>query len=324
MAKMSGVVFCGAIDGRGGIGDVGPDMDQAWRTSAETVWIHLDTSDPTTRGWLDEESGLSQLTVEMLLSDDTRPRVTIADKGLVICLRAVNCNPGADPDDMVSLRLWITGKRILTMRRRRVEAVNDIREALNDGDGPTDSATFLDVLCERVTFRIAEITGEIDDGVDGLEDEVLERERRELRAEVQKYRRMIIGLRRYLIPQRESLLRLVTDRVGWIGEISQLRLRESAERIARCVDDLDAVRDRAAVIQEELNARLSEATNRTIYTMSIVATIFLPLGLLTGLLGINVGGIPGVESRWAFAIVCGVLVFLAGLVFVLFKRRQII
>ena len=212
----------------------------------------------------------------------------------------------------------------MTMRRRRVEAINDIRSSLADGTGPTDSGSFLDFLCDRLTHRIADAVGDIDAEVDALEDEILDKERAALRAEVLKYRRMIIGLRRYVVPQRESLSRLLSERASWLSEMDRLRLRESAERVARCIDDLDAARDRASVAQEELNARLSEQMNRTIYTMSIVATIFLPLGLLTGLLGINVGGIPGVDANWAFFAVCGILAALAALVYVVFKRRQII
>ena len=76
-------------------------------------------------------------------------------------------------------------------------------------------------------------------------------------------------------------------------------IREIAERTSRFVEDIDAAKDRAAITQEELNSRLSEQMNKAMYVLSIVAAIFLPLGLLTGLLGINVGGIPGAENKWA-------------------------
>jgi len=80
-------------------------------------------------------------------------------------------------------------------------------------------------------------------------------------------------------------------------------LREVADRTTRFVEDLDSTRERAAVIQEELAARLAEQMNRTMYVLTVVAAILLPPSLLTGLLGINVGGMPGVDSDWSFAIV---------------------
>ena len=62
--------------------------------------------------------------------------------------------------------------------------------------------------------------------------------------------------------------------------------------------------------------------NRTMYILSIVAGIFLPLGLLTGLLGINVGGMPGTESKIAFTVVCVFLVVVAGVEYWIFRRKK--
>lgn len=324
MIDVPGFVYCAVLDGNGAAEEIEKDYDRAWKENTGTVWFHLDFSDEQAKEWLSAQSGLTELTIEMLISEDTRPRVTAADGGMVICLRAVNCNPGYDADDMVSLRLWIKENRILSMRRRRVEAINDIRSSLTDSQGPINSASFLVTLCETITQRIADVVGEIDEGVDGLEDEILERERATLRGRILGYRRMIIGLRKYIVPQRETLTRLQSERASWLSEMDRLKLRESTERVTRCLDDMDAARDRASMAQEELNGRLSEQMNQTIFMMSIVATIFLPLGLLTGLLGINVGGIPGTQSPWAFVVVCGMLVVIAIGLYVVFKKKQII
>lgn len=156
-----------------------------------------------------------------------------------------------------------------------------------------------------------------------MEDAILEKEQAALRTELSQVRRMIIGLRRYLVPQRELLSRLQNERVEWLSDVDRLHLREATECVIRSVEDLDAARDRATLAQEELNARLSEQMTRTIYVMSIVATIFLPLGLITGLLGINVGGIPGAETTWAFTFVCILLLAMAAVVYFIFKRKHV-
>ena len=101
-----------------------------------------------------------------------------------------------------------------------------------------------------------------------------------------------------------------------------MRLREIGDRTTRYVEDLDAIRDRATVTQEELNSSLTEQMNKTMYVLSIVAGIFLPLGLLTGLLGINVGGIPGTENEWAFTVFCVLLLIIAGLQVWLFRHKK--
>ena len=118
----------------------------------------------------------------------------------------------------------------------------------------------------------------------------------------------------------QPVARLLHDRLQWITDADRAHLREIAERTARFVEDIDSARERASVTQEELNSRLSEQMNKAMYLLSIIAAIFLPLGLLTGLLGINVGGIPGTESKWAFSLVTAVLVGLAIILVAWFKK----
>ena len=141
-----------------------------------------------------------------------------------------------------------------------------------------------------------------------------------LRRQLGELRRQAIALRRYLAPQRDVISHLQMERVPWLSDMHRARLRELGDRLMRYVEDLDAARERAAVTQEELASRLSEQMNKSMYTLSLVAGIFLPLGLLTGLLGINVGGIPGTNSDIAFTLVCVLLVALAIFAAWLFRR----
>ncbi len=90
----------------------------------------------------------------------------------------------------------------------------------------------------------------------------------------------------------------------------------------RHLEDLEAVRDRAVVTQEELVNRLSDQLNKRMYVLSIIAAIFLPLGFFTGLLGINVGGIPGAENPWAFTIFLGLLLLIVFVQLWIFKKKK--
>ena len=112
------------------------------------------------------------------------------------------------------------------------------------------------------------------------------------------------------VQQRDAFAKLIIEKITWLDEDSRLRLREVSDRLIRHIEDLDAVRERAAVTQEELLSRLSDQMNTRMYVLSVVAAIFLPLGFLTGLLGINVGGIPGTDNPWAFLMF---LVFIIGI-----------
>ena len=115
---------------------------------------------------------------------------------------------------------------------------------------------------------------------------------------------------------------MYAERIDWLSDTDRSRLRESADRTTRFVEELDLVRERAIVIQEDLSSRLSEKMDRTMYVLSIVSAIFLPLGFLTGLLGINIGGIPGADYGGAFFVFCALLVGIVGFQIWLFKSKK--
>jgi zinc transporter len=322
MSQPDGLVFAALLERKGGGTEIGWDDVRRWRSEDGLLWLHLDYESPRSLHWLSAESGLPAVAAEALTADETRPRSVQLGNGLLLILRGVNLNPGADLEDMVSIRLWIEQDRIITLRHRKVMAIQDIRSEVAAGNGPTDAGGFLVELADRLLVRMGTALADIEEELDTLEDAVLGAESYDLRTRIGEMRRKVIRIRRYLAPQREVMAHLHGERMTWLEDRHRMLLRELADRVTRYVEDLDAIKDRAAVAQDELGARLSEQMNKTMYVLSIVAAIFLPLGLLTGLLGINVGGIPGTENHWAFVIVCGLLLVIAIVQTWLFRRMR--
>ncbi len=322
MSDGNGLICAYVLDETGRGRSLGWDGIAAWRPEDGVLWVHLDRGGEESRRWLGRTSGLPPTVVEALLAEETRPRCERFGDGLLLILRGVNLNPGADPDDMVSLRLWLEGERVVSVRLRRLMAVDDLRRALADGHGPRNVAEFVPALAGRLVDRMGPVVGDIDDEVDALESEVLTASSHELRTRLHRTRHTAVTLRRYIAPQRDALGRLLAEPPGFLAGLDRGRLREIADRVTRYVEDLDAARERAAVVQDELANRLSEQMNRTMYVLSIVAAVFLPLGFVTGLLGINVAGIPGAETPWAFLAVVALLGLLGASEVWLFRRLR--
>lgn len=307
-----------------GDGSVKETTIDQWHTKKETIWVHVDFKNEEVKEWLLTQSNLSEIAVDALIAEDTRPRLTSIDKGILVCLRGVNCNPGSDPEDMVSLRMWMNENRIITSQHRRVEAINDIQNEFSKSEGPTNASSFLSMLIDKNIDHISNVVSDIEDKIDEIEEYLIDKNKASLKSELSAYRRTIIQLRRYIAPQRDALQKFQIEPIKWLSEYDKMHIRENGDRAIRCLEDLEATRERATIIHEEMNAKLSEQMNQTIYMMSIVATIFLPLGLLTGLLGINVGGIPGANFEPAFLIVCAILSVIAVLEYIFFKKRQVL
>jgi zinc transporter len=285
-----------------------PRESREWRPGDGVLWLHLDYTDPEMARWVREDSGVDAVVAEAILAPETRPRCLAHGDGLLLILRGVNQNPGADPEDMVSVRIWMAADRIISSGQRKLLSIDDLSQEIEQGTGPVSQGEFLVRLGELMADRIGDVVNDIDDVVDSLEDELLAVEHQELRYSLSNVRRQIVALRRYLAPQRDALARLVTERSRLIDDLVRMQLRELTDRMTRYIEDLDEARDRASVTHEELLNRLAELTNRRMYLLTMVAAIFIPLSFITGLLGVNVGGIPGAHNRHAFLIVIGLLV----------------
>ncbi len=307
----NGLIFARKLNAKGGACALDWDGIRKYWDDDEVVWVHLDYSKTNVQEWLRDESGLDPVVCNALISQETRPRCVSHGTGLQINLRGINYNPGASVDDMISLRIWIDHHRLVTFRQRKLLAIEDVCAEVDAGNGAIDASGLLVSLAGHMSLRAGTEIVRLDEAMDELEEETLVSDsNNDLRSRIANLRRTIIGIRRYLSPQRDAFNQLYMENVSWINEKAKLHIRELADKSTRHIEELDSIRDRAAVTHEELLYRLAERTNKIMYTLSIIAGIFLPLGFITGLLGINVGGMPGTESGAAFWVVCIMLVVL--------------
>lgn len=271
-----------------------------WTKEQGVLWLHFDYSQPEAEEWLMESSGLDKVIAQALLEDETRPRATMINDGMLIALRGINHNLDAEPDDMVALRMWVDPHRIVTSRRRKFGAANTIATDLMDGRGPKNTGDFLVSMINNTVHGMSDTINDFEERTADYEDAVLSGETEGVRYDLADLRRKTITIRRYLAPERDAFSRLLIEKVSWLDANHIIQIREVNDALLRHIENLDAARDRAAVTQEELNSRLSEQLNARMYVLSVVTTVFLPLGFLTGLLGINIGGIPGADNSHAF------------------------
>lgn len=290
--------------------------------SEDSMWLHFNYKHQLSQEWISKQKVLGDFVITALLDEETRPRASIMKNGVLISLRGVNLNPGADPEDMIAIRLWTDGKHIISTRSRSSLSARDIANLVCQKEGPETPGEFIALLTELLISRMDDTIQNIEEQVAEIEETILQTESYSLRSVIANLRRQAISLRRYLAPQREAMLQLQNEKITWFTSSDRIHLRETNDRLTRYIEDVDSARDRAAVTQEELVNRLSEQLNSRMYVLSIVAAIFLPLGFLTGLLGINVGGIPGADNPYAFVMFTVALVTIVALQIWIFKVKR--
>ncbi|CAD5108798.1 zinc transporter ZntB [Zestomonas carbonaria] len=320
-----GLVHAFVLDGRGAARSIArQELDDLQFADGESLWLHWDRSHPQTQDWLRRSSGLSEFSCDLLLEENTRPRLlALPNDELLLFLRGVNLNPDAEPEDMVSVRIFASARCVISLRLRPLRATDELIEALERGIGPKNAAELLLELADRLNNKVEALLTELSEQVDGEEEKVDADERYTPDHGLMLHvRRRAASLRRFLFPQRDIYAQLSRNKLPWFASDDGDYWNELNNRLTRYLEELEMTRERVGLVLESENRRMGERMNRIMYRFSIITAIFLPMSFLTGLLGINVGGIPGSESPYGFLIACMIVGFIAFGQWLLFRRLR--
>lgn len=287
----------------------------------EILWLHMCAITPATREFLENDTELDEIIVRNLLAEETRPRSLVRKDGILVILRAMNLKEDADPEDMISLRIWMDDRHIITTRLRDTKSIEDMQHYIETDDPPCSVGRFLTMFTDRVYGRMEPFMEDQDDGAARLEELLARQDLAAIDDEASTIRLQNAVYRRYIVPQKQLLEDLLASEVDWIEEEDREQLVESLDRVTRYIETLNDVRDRLAIINDETARQHDASLNSTTYIFTAAATIFLPLSFLTGLLGVNVAGIPGIEYQPSFWIVLILCIALAGTLVYYFRRK---
>jgi zinc transporter len=239
----------------------------------------------------------------------------------MVILRGVNLTPGAEPEDMISLRMLVNERRVITLTRRQLRSIAELKTEIDGGQGPTTMGDFMATLIEKLVGRVAPVLAQLEDAIDEEEDDLVEGKLSHVESTLVGVRGRIIKLRRYLAPQREALVRLSHEKLAWVSPEERARLSETANQMTRNIEDLDEFRERAQVIQEEIGLFYNRRLTRSTFVITLAASVLVPLNLVAGLFGMNVGGIPGKDSPYAFWLIAALFIALGIFVYLWGRRR---
>jgi zinc transporter len=279
----------------------------ARQSPALFVWIHLDGREHETLQWLKDHGGMPTSVIYALTATESRPRSEAIEDGALVNLRgpaADKSQQGGDGDDeFVSIRAWVEHGRAVSVSFHPLAGVDQLRGQMEAGE-IKDPGDLISHLAMIITKKVDPVITELADLVDDCELALEPEHAFETRRRIAAARSDAIAYRRFVAPQREALTRLAALDANWLEDDDRLHLREAADRFARMAEELEAVRERSALIHEQLTDLRAEQIEKRALLISIVALIFLPLTFVSGLLGMNVDGIPYAHEPWAFGAVC--------------------
>ena len=241
---------------------------------------------------------------------------------MLVNIRGMNLLDPENQEHMISIRMWFKDNVVITTRRHDLLAIEDVKCLIEEGRGPTSIGNFLTMVTERVYARMEPHIENLDDCILLVEDKVAIDTEADVARDIATIRRRNTEFRRYIIPQKQILEYLIEKDVNWLTEENIASLIESHDKVTRYTEDLNDIRDRVQILNEEIRHLQAEELNKTSFMFSVAATIFLPLSFFTGLMGINVGGMPGLDNIAGFWIVVGICVLIFLALLIMFRKRH--
>ena len=313
-ADSSGLI-CGfqfGADGRGLAIDTAQALQYLKPGVSESVsgflWLHFILSHSASEKWLRENMPLSALFHESLKDGSRSTRVELDDDTLIAVVNDVHYDFAFEPSDISTLWLSVSERLVVSARLQPLRSIDRLREAVRRGTPLRSSAALLVHLMHDQGDVLVNIVRKTTADVDTLEDNLLAGRLEKKRADLGSLRRLLVRLQRLLAPEPAALFRLLKLPPQWIGEDDLDDLRQSTEEFNVALSDMAALQERIKLLQEEIAGRVAEANNRSLFVLTLATVFALPINLIAGLMGMNVGGVPLSDNPHGFWIVVAIIV----------------
>lgn len=287
-----------------------------------SVWLHFNVADLRARHWLQTQALLPEAAQGALLEAHPGVRAVKLQNGFLLVLRDFRHDFRADPEGFSELRIFLDSTRVITARLHPLMTVDRLRRSLSESAELADGTALgmFQRLIESSVQTFAEVAELLSEQLDDSEDRILANQYRSEASALGGLRRLLARLRRHLNANRAVLAQVPDALADW-GDAERRRgLRAAIDRLDAVAQDLELVQERARLLQDEIAARLAEVTNRSLFVLSVVTTTMLPITLLTGVFGMNVGGLPWVDHPHGFVRVTLVMLLALTLALVLLRR----
>lgn len=276
--------------------------------AGEFVWLHFNLANTASEKWMREHATLANEYYDSLHEEGARStRIEQADDTLVAVVNDVLRDFSFEPSDISSVCLSVDRRLVVSARRKPLQAVERLRQAVRGGESLASSVVLLTHLLRDQADVLTRIVRDATGKVDRIEDSLLSGKLKLKRADLGALRRVLVRLQRLLAPEPAALFRLLQRPPTWANEADRQELRESTEEFAVVLNDMAALQERIKLLQEEIAALASEANNRSLYVLTIVTVLALPINIIAGLLGMNVGGIPLADDAGGFWVIAGIV-----------------
>ncbi|MGJ7484013.1 transporter [Variovorax sp. LT2P21] len=307
-------LICGYLFDRAEAGAaraVDPDAAARWLADTNAadgfLWLHFNLSHAQAERWLKRHANLSDAFYETLKDGSHSTRIERDEDALIAVVNDVHFDFGFEPSDIATLWISVGPRLVVTARTQPLRSVDALRTAVRHGESPRSSVALLEQLMRTQADGLVGIVRGVTTRIDHVEDELLSGRLDNKRARLGVLRRLLVRLQRLLAPEPAALFRLLQHPPAWMAEDDVQELRGATEEFSVVLRDMQGLQERIKLLQEEIAASVNEDNNRSLFVLTVVTVLALPINILAGLFGMNVGGIPLAEDKHGFWIVVAII-----------------
>jgi zinc transporter len=302
---------------------VGPLLADASLAPGSFLWLHFSLSNQASERYLRRELALPDAFFDSLRMDVGSTRLEVASGYLIAVIHDVLFDSTFDASEVGTSSLCIGPRLLVSARLRPLRSMEQLRSSVREGQAFRSPVQLVAHLLRDQADVLADIVRKSTGRVDSIEDRLLADRGSIDRGALGALRRSLVRLQRLLAPEPAALFRLLSRPPEWIGQEDVRELQQAAEEFSAAIGDSVALVERIRLIQEEAAARVNEQTGRTLFVLTVVTVLALPINLVAGLFGMNVGGVPLAESSGGFAVVvCGLVLLTLLLAWLAFGRHR--
>jgi zinc transporter len=286
-------------------------------------WLHFALSNAASENWLKRHFALPDSFYLSLNNGVQSSRLEKEGNALVAVIYDVLFDFTFDPEAIAAASLYIEPRFIISARLRPLRSVDQLKIAVQNGQIFRSTIELLAHLLERQAQVLVDILKQSTIHVDQIEDSLLASRIAISRRELGILRRLLVRLQRLLAPEPSAFFRLLSHPMEWITEEDLQTLQQAAEEFSTTIDNTISLIERVKLLQDEITSLVNEQTNHTLYILTIVTVIALPINIVAGLFGMNVGGIPLADNNHGFLTVVFILFSLtSSLIYLTLIRRR--
>jgi zinc transporter len=286
------------------------------------LWLHFNLSNAASEKWLKAHAHLADEFYETLHEGSRSTRIEMADNTLIAVVNDVLHDFSFEASDISTLWLTVAPNVVISARRTPLQSIERVHQAVRSGEPIRSPVELLVHLLRDQADVLVKIVRNSAAKVDQIEDSLLAGRLRHKREDLGSLRRVLVRLQRLLAPEPAALFRLLQRPPGWVAENDIQELRQSTEEFSVTLSDMTALQERIKLLQEEIAARVNEETGRSLFMLTILTVLALPINMITGLLGMNVGGVPLAQHDNGFWIVAGVVLAFTAVAGIIVVKMQ--